>query len=230
MLTSRSILVAIAVAVTALGTARKADGQERLLGPVISSVAPQAPARSATAQVLSISGANFSDGLSLTVVEPDGRERRYTGTAIQTRRDTSFKVSVVLAATGAYTLIVTNPDGAASDPFVLKGQPAAQPPATARITPKIDRVLPEEATKDPLPQKLAVTGERFVEGLSVYVTNPIGTVYQIRGSALGSFTATSFSVSVAIEMTGDYTLMVTNPSGESSNSVTIKVVARRRLQ
>jgi hypothetical protein len=38
---------------------------------VISSVAPQAPSRSATAQVLTISGVNFSDGLSLTVVEPD---------------------------------------------------------------------------------------------------------------------------------------------------------------
>jgi hypothetical protein len=43
-----------------------------------------------------------------------------------------------------------------------------------------------------------------------------------------SFTATSFSVSVAIEMTGDYSLMVTNPSGESSNNVTITVVMRRR--
>jgi len=37
----------------------------------------------------------------------------------------------------------------------------------------------------------------------------------------------TFSVSVSIEMTGDYTLMVTNPSGDSSNSVTIKVVLRR---
>jgi len=230
MLTSRSILVAIAVAVTALGTVRKADGQERLLAPVISSVAPQAPSRKTTAQELTISGVNFSSGLSLTVVEPDGRKVSYTGTAIQARRDTSFKVSVILVATGAYTLIVTNPDGAVSDPFVLKGQPAAQAPTAARITPQIDRVLPEQATKDPLPQTLAVTGERFVEGLSVYLTDPIGTVYLIKGSALGSFTATSFSVSVVIEMTGDYTLMVTNPSGESSNSATIKVVMRRSLR
>ena len=229
-MTNRSILVAIAVAVTALGAARNADGQERLLAPVISSVAPQAPARRATAQVLTISGANFSNGLSLSVMEPDGRKVSYTGTAIEARRDTSFKVSVILAATGAYTLVVTNPDGAASDPFVLKGEPAAQLPATGRITPQIDRVLPDQATKDPLPQTLAVTGERFVQGLSVYLTDPTGTVYQIKGSALGSFTATSFSVSVAIEMTGDYTLIVTNPSGESSNSMTIKVVARRRLQ
>jgi hypothetical protein len=226
-MTSKSILVAIAVAVTAIGTVRKADGQERLLAPVISSVAPQAPLRSAAAQVLTIGGVNFANGLSLTVMEPDGRKQSYTGTTIEARRDTSFRVSVILAATGAYTLIVTNPDGVASDPFVLKGQPAAQPPAAARVTPKVDRVLPEQLTKDPLPQTLSVTGERFVEGLSVYLTDPIGTVFMIKGSALGSFTASSFSVSVVIEMTGDYTLLVTNPSGESSNSVTIKVVMRR---
>jgi hypothetical protein len=228
MRTSRSILLVIAVTVIALGTVRPAGGQERLLGPVISSVAPQAPSRSATAQVLTISGVNFSDGLSLTVVEPDGRKQRYTGSAIQTRRDTSFKVSVVLVAIGTYTLIVTNPDGAASDPFVLKGQPSAQPPATPMMAPKIDRVVPEQVTKDPLPQTLAVSGEYFAQGLSVYLTDPIGTVYLIKGSGIGSFTATSFSVSVAIEMTGDYSLMVTNPSGESSNNVTITVVMRRR--
>jgi hypothetical protein len=228
MLTRRSILPVIAVAAIAFGPVRQASGQERLLGPVISSVAPQAPSRSPPAQVLTITGVNFSDGLSLTVVEPDGRKQRHAGPAIQTRSDTSFKVSVVLAAMGTYTLIVTNPDGAASDPFVLKGQPSTQPPAAPMMAPKIDKVHPEQVTKDPLPQTLAVTGEYFAQGLSVYLTDPVGTVYLIKGSALGSFTPTSFSVSVAIEMTGDYTLMVTNLSGESSNSVTIKVVMRRR--
>ena len=227
MQTSKSILLVFAVAVIALGTVRPAGGQERLLGPVISSVAPQAPSRSATVQVLTISGVNFSDGLSLTVVEPDGRKQSYTGSAIQARRDTSFKASVTLAAPGPYTLIVTNPDGAASDPFVLKGSGSAQP-ATPGISPKIDRVLPGEPTKDPLPQTLAVTGEHFVQGLSVYLTDPIGTVYLLKGSVIGSFTATSFTVSAALEMTGEYTLLVTNPSGESSNSMTIKVVMRRR--
>ena len=227
MQTSKSILLVLAVAVIALGTVRPAGGQEQLLGPVISSVAPPAPSRSATVQVLTISGVNFADGLSLTVVEPDGRKQSYTGPAIQARRDTSFKASVTLAAPGPYTLIVTNPDGAASDPFVLKGAGSAQP-ATPGISPKIDRVLPGEPTKDPLPQTLAVTGEHFVQGLSVYLTDPIGTVYLLKGSVLGSVTATSFTVSAALEMTGEYTLSVTNPSGESSNSMTIKVVMRRR--
>lgn len=227
MQTSKSILLVLAVVVIALGTVRPAGGQERVLGPVISSVAPQAPPRSAAVQVLTIGGVNFSDGLSLTVVEPDGRKQSYTGPAIQARRDTSFKASVTLAALGPYTLIVTNPDGAASDPFVLKGSGSAQP-ATPVIAPRIDRVLPGEPTKDPLPQTLAVTGEHFVQGLSVYLTDPIGTVYLLKGSVLGSVTATSFTVSAALEMTGEYTLGVTNPSGESSNSMTIKVVMRRR--
>jgi len=227
MLIIRSILPAIAVAVLTLGPVQKATGQERLLGPVISSVTPPAPARSATAQMLTVTGVNFSDGLSLTVVEPDGRKVSHTGTAIQGRRDTSFKVSVTLAAIGAYTLIVTNPDGAASDPFVLKGQPSAPSPAAPGIAPKIERVLPAQLTKDPSPQTLSVTGDHFVQGLSVYLTDPIGTVYLMKGSDLATFTATSFSVSVSIEMTGDYTLMVTNPSGDSSNSMTIKVVLRR---
>jgi hypothetical protein len=225
MQTSKSTFLVLAVAVIALGTARQAGGQERLLAPVISSVAPQAPSRSATVQVLTISGVNFSEGLSLTIVEPDGRKQSYAGPAIQARRDTSFKASVTLAALGAYTLIVTNPDGAASDPFVLKGSASPQP-ATPGPSPKIDRVLPGEPTKDPLPQTLAVTGEHFAQGLSVYLTDPIGTVFLIKGSALGSFTATSFTVLAALDMTGDYTLLVTNPSGESSNSMTIKVVMR----
>jgi len=224
---SRSILFVIGLVVLSLGTVTQAEGQTRLLGPVISSVTPSAPSRGVAAQVLTISGVNFSEGLSLTVVEPDGRKERYAGPAILARSDTSFKVSVVLVAIGNYTLIVTNPDGAASDPFVLKGQPSTQPPATP-IAPKINRVLPDQVTKDPQPQTLAVTGEYFAEGLTVYLTDPIGTVYLIKGSALGSITATSFTVSAAIDMTGDYTLMVTNPSGKSSNAVIIKVVMRRR--
>jgi hypothetical protein len=223
----KSVVLAVVMAVIAVGVVQDARGQGRLLGPVISAVAPQAPARSATAQALTITGVNFSAGLSLTVVDPDGRKTNHTGAAIQARSATSFKVSVVLAARGAYTLIVTNPDGAASDPFVLKNTTEAEPPAQARPAPKIDRVLPGEVTKDPQPQTLAVTGDHFAQGLSVSLTDPIGTVFVIKGSALGTVTATSFTMSLVIEMAGEYTVMVTNPSGESSNTVMIKVVMRR---
>jgi len=222
-----AVVFFVAAICIAAGAAQPANGQARFLGPVISSIAPQAPPRRAAAQLVTITGVNFHEGLSLTVVEPDGRKLKYAGTAIQTRRDTSFTVSIVLAAQGAYTLIVTNPDGAASDPFVLKAQPSTSSGAAA-VAPKIERVAPEQVTKDPQPQVLAVTGDHFVAGLSVYLTDPIGTVYLINGTAVGSVTTTSLTVSVTIEMTGDYILTVTNPSGQSSNTVTIKAVMKTR--
>lgn len=221
---NKKVALALAVALIVIGTMPEARAQTRFVGPSISSVTPAAPARSATAQVLTITGINFSAGLSLNVVAPDGQKLNYSGAAIQARRETSFQVGVVLAAAGAYSLTVMNADGAVSDPFVLKSQASPTP----AVTPRIDHVLPEALTKDSQPQTLTVTGDRFVSGLSVSVTDPIGGVYLVKGSAVGAVTTTSIEITVALEMTGDYTVMVTNPSGQSSNSLTIKVVMRRR--
>lgn len=223
-MTQRAIVLIAAIASLALLPVREARGQARILAPVISSVEPGSPRQSEAPQLLTITGSTFLAGLSLNVVTPDGRTLSYSGAAIQARRETSFQVAVVLAAPGAYRLTVTNPDRSTSDPFVLKVQPSTR---LADVRPKIDRVLPEQLAKDPQPQVLKISGERFVEGLSVSLTDPIGTVYLFKSPAVGSVTANSFELSVVLEMTGDYTLMVTNPSGESSNSVTFKVVMRR---
>jgi hypothetical protein len=177
------------------------------------------------AQVLTIAGSTFAADLSLKVVTPDGRPLTFAGAAIRVRRETSFQVAVVLAAPGVYTLTVTNPDRSTSDPFFLKVQPSTR--LVADVRPKIDGVLPGQASKDPQPQLLKISGERFAQGLSVSLTDPIGTVLRFKSPAVGSVTATSFDLSVVLEMTGDYSLMITNPSGESSNSVTFTVVMRR---
>jgi len=224
MRTKRTASLAIAVACFAFVSAQGVQGQSRLVAPVISSVAPASLMAKPEPQLLTITGSNFLPGVSLNVAEPDGRKLTIGGTGILARRETSFQVSLTLAAPGAYTLTATNPDRSTSDPFVVKVQIAA-PPAGA--TPKIDRVLPEQITKDPQPQILKISGERFVAGLSVSVTDPTGTVFKVAGTALGALTSTSFDLAVTLEMVGDYTVMVTNPTGESSNSVTFKVTMRR---
>lgn len=222
-MTKKTVVLITAIACLALMPVREARGQARILAPVISSVEPLAPQASATAQLLTITGSNFLAGISLTVVTPDGQKLTYAGAAIRARRETAFQVAVALAAPGAYTLTATNPDRSTSDPFVLKVLTSPQP---ASATPRIERVLPEQLTKDPQAQVLKISGERFAQGLSVSVTDPVGTVYLFKSPAVGSVTATSFDLSIVLEMTGDYSLMVTNPSGESSNSVTFKVVMR----
>jgi len=213
-----ALTVAATVVVSAIVPA--ARDQSRLVSPEISSMSPASPARSASAQTLTISGRNFSPGMSLEVTSPDGRTLRFAGPAIQSGRETSFQVAVILAVAGGYTLIVTNPDGAASAPFAFKGRASAGKP-------KIDRVTPGQLTVDSEPQLLTVTGERFVPGLVVYLTDPIGVVYLVKGPAIGPVTATFFEVSVVLEMEGEYTLMVTSPSDESSAEVTLKVSRHR---
>jgi hypothetical protein len=222
-MTRTAVALVAAIACLAFAPVREARGQARILAAVISSVEPVAPPRSDAAQLLTIRGTTFLDGLSLNVVTPDGPTVSYSGTAIRARRETSFQVAVVLAASGNYKLTVTNRDRSTSDPFVLKVPPSAQ---LADARPRIDRVLPEQPTKDTQAQMLRIGGERFVEGLSVSLTDPIGTVYRFSSPAVGSVTATSFNLSVVLGMTGDYALMVTNPSGESSNNVTFTVVMR----
>ncbi len=218
--TKKATAAAVAGMLISLVMPGEARSQTALVDPVISSVAPQVPLRSDSAQMLTISGINFSAGLSLNVVAPDGRKVNYAGQAIQARRQTSFQVAVLLATAGAYTLTVTNPDGSTSAPYALNVRQAA-------ARPRIDRVLPDRVMKDSQPQVLKVSGDRFVLGLSVSLTDPIGTVYLIKGPAIAAVTTTSFDMSVTLEMTGDYTIMVTNPSGESSNSVTLTVVMRQ---
>lgn len=216
-------VLAVATLLVAPPIVAETSRQAKLVGPVISSVSPSAPSRSASAQTLTIAGSNFSPGLSVEVVGPDSRAMRFAGSAIQTRRETSFQLAVTLIVAGTYTLTVTNADGAASEPFVFKAQSSA-------VKPAIDRVLPEQLSKGPEPKELSILGERFMPGLVVYLTDPIGTVYLVKGPAIGPVTATSFEASVVLAMAGEYALMVTNPSGESSDTVTLSVSheARRR--
>ena len=93
MRASTSVVVAIAVTWVALVPILEAQGQTRIAAPVITSVAPQAPVVSATAQVLTITGSSFLPGVSLSVVAPDGKKVNHTGSAITARRETSFQVA-----------------------------------------------------------------------------------------------------------------------------------------
>jgi hypothetical protein len=212
------LLVGICLTLASSAEAR----QSRLVAPVITAVAPQPLVARAAPQRLTITGSNFRSGLSLSVAAPDGRKQTYAGPAILARGETSFEVALILAARGPYTLIVTNPEGGgSSDQFVVRVQPAA---SRAAVVPRIAQVLPAPLTKDPRPQVINIRGDRFVRGLSVYLTSPIGMVFEFKGTSLSAVTESSISLSVVLDMTGDYAVLVTNPSGESSNSVTVSVI------
>jgi hypothetical protein len=188
--------------------------------PRITNVAIGPPGQGSSPQVLTVSGEGFVTGLSLTVTTPNGGTQYFKGADVQSPRESSFQVSMILATAGTYTLVVTNPDGGMSAPFALRVPAAAEKPVIDAVTPSKASVLPEA-------QVLRVEGKRFMPGLAVSVTDPTGTVTNASGNDVMEVTPTGFRVSVVLALEGQYTLIVTNPDGAVSNAVTVTAVKGR---
>jgi hypothetical protein len=96
-------------------------------------------------------------------------------------------------------------------------------PVPSPQLPSIDRVIPDKVTKGSVPQLLTFNGNNFVQGLSVSMTDPTGNVTVIKGTAVDSVTREMVKLNVVLDITGEYTFLITNPPGQSSNSVTVIV-------
>jgi hypothetical protein len=184
--------------------------------PDITAVSPNPVQPANDAQPISVSGHNFQERLVLSVTGPDGNALEYREPAIRDRQVRSFVVPVVFAATGRYTLVVTNADGGVSNAFIVqaKAQTAA---------PVIEAIKPERLQASMNPQALQVQGQRFAPGLTVLVTDPTGTVQTIGGGQVSDVRPTSMQVMATLELPGDYTMVLTSASGVTSNAFAFHV-------
>lgn len=184
--------------------------------PAIAGVMPNVLTTAAKPQDLTINGRDFQPALTLTVTTPGGGTAVYAGEAIQLPTQLSFRVSVVFATAGRYSLVVTNPDGGVSSPYPLDvlAKPTVPPPV-------IDQLLPASILKDQQAQDLTVKGQRFESGLRVIVTNPLGA--EVPDVIVRDVTASSFTVNVRLDMAGPHEIVVVNPSGAASNIVSFIV-------
>jgi hypothetical protein len=195
--------------------------------PVVTSVAPSPVVMSPKPQALKVTGTGFAPGLTVEVTL-QGNTETFSGAAIRGQASTSFEISMVLAQPGAATLVVRNTDGGVSEPFAFKVEagPTQKPEAPGpQQIPVIDRVIPDKVNKSSVAQLLTFSGNSFVQGLSVSVTDPTGSVTVIRGSALESVTPEAVKINHVLDILGEYTFLITNPSGRSSNNVVVTVSA-----
>ena len=193
--------------------------------PRVTSVAPSPIVTSPKPQALKVTGTGFAPGLVVELTQ-QGNTETFSGGAIRSQASTSFEIAVVLAQPGAATLVVRNTDGGVSDPFALKveaGQTGRPEGPVPQSLPSIDRVAPDKATKGSVAQLLTFSGNNFVQGLSVSVTDPTGSVTVIKGTAIDSVTRDIVKLNIVLEIAGEYTFLITNPSGQSSNSVVVIV-------
>jgi len=191
--------------------------------PRVTSVSPSPIVASPKPQVLKVTGTGFAPGLIVEVTML-GNTETFSGAAIRGQASTTFEIAMMLAQPGEATLVVRNTDGGVSDPFVLRVDAGpAQKPVPSPLSPSIDRVLPDKATKGSVPQVLTFSGNNFAQGLSVSMTDPTGNVTVLKGTAIDSVTRETVKISVVLDITGEYTFLITNPPGQSSNSVTVIV-------
>ncbi|MGJ5817325.1 hypothetical protein [Paludibaculum fermentans] len=184
--------------------------------PVISSIAPT-PVRAAVAgQTLSINGGGFLPGLKVHVTahDPAGPATTFDidPAQIQFVSSTGFVITASFAKPWTYDLQVDNPDGTQSNIFsfaVLGG--VSQPAISGYFT------IPS----------FYLTGQNFLDGLSVTVWPGIGDPYQLTGLTptclLDSNNINRCTVPLPISLvyTGTWRFRVFNPDGGQSSTFEI---------
>ena len=184
--------------------------------PEVTAITPTEVVTDSKPRAMAITGRYFQDGLALSVRAPGGQIMEYKGTAITDRRDTSFNVLVTMADVGPYEYVVVNPDGRTSPPFRLQVRAASQ-------LPTVTGVRPATLNKSVSPQTVTVDGQRFAAGLTVMVTDPAGNVNTIPSPDVSQVLPTSFQITIPLELSGNYEIIVKNPDGAVSKTFSFSV-------
>jgi len=180
----------------------------------ISSISPATPTRSDSDQNVSVSGSNFVNGLTVTVLIPGGGSATLSGSQIQSVTSTSFTMVVTLNVVGQYGIRVNNPGGAQFNTFNFNVQ---QSSAT------ISSISPATPTRSDSDQSVQVFGSNFASGLTVTAFIPGGGTATLSGSQIQSITASSFTMVITLNVVGQYGIRVNNPSGAQSNTFNFNV-------
>jgi len=182
--------------------------------PVISSIAPSRISASPAAQLVTIHGMNFQDGLTLSVTPDTGATLKLTGSQIQFMSPTSFIATVTFAAPGDYAFQVTNPDRGSSSPVTrtIDSPPLPGPPA-----PQVFSFSPSVIIARPVPQNITVSGTNFAAGLRLFVTSTATGTFSVSGAQITRVSSSSFDAALTIPTSDQYSFQVVNPDGQASN-------------
>jgi hypothetical protein len=186
--------------------------------PTVSGLTPGLIVMSQSPQVITVAGTNFLAGLTVTLTDPTGVTSTFDGTAIHSLQAGAFQISPTLSMSGQYTLLVRNTTGETSQPFTF----VVQGSANGSTTPHIDAVNPSAPVHSVAPQVLAINGSGFSQGVTVTVLDPMGQM--ANDVSVGAVSATSIQFSVTLGQTGIYTVSVTSPTGQTSNSIVLNVL------
>jgi hypothetical protein len=218
---NRTLIVGLGlVAALAAGLAPSAStlsASDGMSTPVVARIAPAEPTAGKVPQTMTIAGQDFQPRLVLNVRTPEGVTQEYKDDMIVMRTEASFRVTMAFETPGKYSFVVTNTDGGVSDPYLLE----VKAPATKPELPIIERIQPDEITKNAEAQNLTVSGQRFGPGLRAIVTDPTGV--EVLDPVIRELTPTSFTLNVKLENAGTYSVVLSTAAGAVSNQASFIV-------
>lgn len=189
--------------------------------PRIAGVSGVALSPKPTPQAITVSGEGFMNGLSLTITTPDGANEVFKDIPVQSKENAVVRVQATLPVPGVYVFVTTNTDGGVSQPFRFELKSAGL--AARAAAPVIDAITPATVNKQSQPQVLTIDGKRFLQGLIVTLNDAAGHATSVSGNAISHLTENSFAMTVLISVEGEYTVSITNPDGQVSNSASLSV-------
>ncbi|MCL5287167.1 MAG: Ig-like domain-containing protein, partial [Acidobacteria bacterium] len=185
--------------------------------PLISSVVPSSYPPSNSNQTMTINGSNFVSGATLSFGSPS------SGTIPSTASKLTFVSSSQLSYqfnngsdAGTWTVVVINPDGQRSNPGSFTVTAAA---------PVISGVSPISYPASNSNQPMTINGSNFVSGATLSFGSPSSGTIPSTASKLTFVSSSQLSYQFNNGSdAGTWTVVVINPNGQTSNSVSFVVV------
>ena len=177
----------------------------------MASVAPSAPIRSSTVQVLTVAGNSFRAGLVLRITNPLGLATTVPSADIRNLSSSSFEASVTLPTAGLYLIVVQQLDGETSGSFSLNVVTAAG------SGPHIESVSPAQTIVDDQTQQVSLIGSGFDLSLTVRMVGPDNVQTEIRAEDFTIEANSIIQFVLVLSKTGTYTFSLWNGNGRMSN-------------
>jgi surface antigen len=190
------------------------------LPPVVGSILPLSPTASSVNQPVTVTGTNFTSGLSVETVFPNGQPGpTLSGLQITDIAPNTFKMWITLGNQGNWTIRVKSADGLRSNSFTFSVLPSLTP------GPSVTSIDPNPGTASNNDQDIQVLGSNFQSALTVAVFFPgniPGPV--LSGEQIINQTSTSFTVRIRLATPGQWGIRVINPDGRQSPVIPYTVV------
>ena len=156
---------------------------------------------------LNIIGVNFKEGLTLTLIDPEGSSTKLASEQIISVKPTTISANAKLGKAGSWKVQVVNPDGAQSNSrdFTVPGKP-------------LIRTVSAVAFSASSAQPLDIVGENFQNGLAVTLINPAGQVSSVSGDDIVSVKPAEVFAKATLGKAGRWKAIVMNSGGEASDA------------